>query len=307
VARAVPVFARARDERGLCRARQLEARSDWIEAKGAAAAAAWEEAAAHARRAGDEHERAALLSWVASSLFFGPVPVDDGIRRCEEIRATVASHLASEGEVLRPLGGLHGMAGRFDVARALFATSNAVFDDLGLRLNSVISHPEAVAEMLAGEFAVAEQRLRSGYDALAAMGEKTLRSTTAAILARAIHAQGRSEEAERFTELSEELADARDLLTQMIWRGVRARILAERGRGVEAELLAFQAVALAERTDFVTFHADALSDLAHVLQAAGRAGPASAAAAEAVRLYERKGNVVAATEARSRLDDLARV
>jgi DNA-binding SARP family transcriptional activator len=305
VTRVIPVFERAGDQHGLCRARSLEASSSWAQARTAAAAAAWEQASEHARLAGEEHERAVILCWVASSTWFGPVPVDAGIRRCDEIREDVKGHLASEAETLRPLAGLHGFAGRFDVARSLFAASNAAFDELGLRLNSVLSHPEAVVEILAGNFGVAELRLRSGYETLEAMGEKALRSTTAALLARAIYAQGRSAEAEQFTELSEELAEPSDLLTQIIWRGVRARLIAERGGFDDAESLAREAVTLAERTDLVNFHADALIDLAEVLTAVGRATEASVAVGEALRLYELKGNTVAAGDARARLDALA--
>ena len=44
-------------------------------ARAAAAAEAWERAAQHASRAGDEHERAEILTWIASALWFGPTPV----------------------------------------------------------------------------------------------------------------------------------------------------------------------------------------------------------------------------------------
>jgi tetratricopeptide (TPR) repeat protein len=88
------------------------------------------------------------------------------------------------------------------------------------------------------------------------------------------------------------------------WRvkrtGVPARLLARRGRLEEAERLARDGVTIAADSEFVVLHADVLLDLAEVLELAGRPDEASAAAAEAVRIYERKGNVAAAGRARDR-------
>jgi tetratricopeptide (TPR) repeat protein len=237
------------------------------------------------------------------------MPVEPGIARCEEIREAVEGQLV-EAEVLRYLGGLHGFAGRFDVAGSLFAASDAIYADRGIGLfglGAVISFPRSFVEMLAGDFAAAERLLRSGHDTLEALGENSLRSTAAAALARAILAQGRYGEANRFTELSERIAEPNDLLTQIVWRGVRARIVTMLGRIELAESLAREAVALAAATDFVNFHADALMDLAEVLETGGRAAEAIVARQEALALYERKGNLVAAAQTRALLDRLALV
>jgi tetratricopeptide (TPR) repeat protein len=307
VKQVLPVFERALDQHGLCRAWQLQATSDWTRGLVSVAAEAWERAAEHARLAGEEHQRADILCWLASSAWLGAMPVDAGVRRCEEIRVEVAGHPASEAEVLRPLGGLHGFAGRFDLARSLFSKSNAAFDELGIELYQVVSHPEAIVEMLAGEFAVAELWLRRAYDVLEAKGENYFRSTTAALLGRAILAQGRDEEAEEFSNVSAELAEPHDLFTQIVWRGVRARILAARSHFDDAERLSREAVALAERTELVNDRADALTDLASVLEASGRSAEAATAVRDALELYEQKGNVVSADAARERLDLLAAV
>ena len=307
VEQVVPVFERHGDDHGLCRAWRLQAWLTWNEARAAAAAEAWEHAAAHARRAGDEDERSEILNWVASSIFFGPVPVAEGILLCEAIMNEVSGNLASEAWTLRSLAGLHAMGGRFELARALLTRSNAVFEELGQTLNSSVSHLEAIAEMLAGNPAAAERSLRSCYRALEEMGDKAFLSTTTAYLAQAILVQGRDEEAERFTELSEELAATDDLITQVIWRGARARIVAKRGYAEDAERLAREAVRLAELTDFVNTRADAWIDLAQVLQEAGRLDEAGAAVSEGLRLYTEKGNTVAVTRTRSWLDALARV
>jgi class 3 adenylate cyclase/predicted ATPase len=307
VERVIPVFERHDDQHGLCRARRLQGTLHWVEARAAAAAESWQQAAAHARQAGDENERSEILCWVGSSLLFGPVPVSEGIRRCELMRAELAGNLASEAEMVRSIAGLHAMEGRFDLARSLLATSDHIFEELGRTLNSAISHAVGIVELLAGDPAAAETSLRGGYEALEEMGERAYLSTTAAYLAQAIFVQGRHEEAEQLTELSEQLSASCDLATQVMWRGVRARILGDRGETGPAERLAQEAVALAGRSDFLNHQADALMDLAQVLQAGRRVDESAQATAQALALYEEKGNVAGAARARGSLATLAQV
>ena len=307
VERVIPVFERHDDHHGLCRARRLQGTLHWIEARAAAAAEAWQQAAGHARQAGNENERNEILCWVGSSMLFGPAPVSEGIRRCERMRAEFAGNLAPEAEMLRSLAGLHAMEGRFDLARSLLANSDHIFEELGQTLNSAISHAVAIVELLAGDPAAAERSLRSGYEALEEMGERAYLSTTAAYLAQAIFAQGRHEEAEQLTELSGQLSASCDLATQVMLRGLRARILVGRGETGSAERLAQEAVALAERSDFLNHRADTLMDLAQVLQEGHRVDESAQATAQALALYEEKGNVAGAAKARGSLATLAQV
>jgi predicted ATPase len=301
VARVMPIFERHDDQHGLCSARRLEAWLHWNEARAGAAAEAWERAAAHASSAADESARAEILTWIASSLWFGPTPVVEAIQRCEEIRSEVSGHLDAEALTLRHLAGLHAMHGDFDLARSMLATSNGVFEELGLNLNAATSHNEALIEMLAGDSAAAEASLRSGFDALTEMGEQAFLSTTAAFLARAVFAQERVDEAEELAQLSARLAATGDLLTQVLWRGVQARVLATRGQLEDAEALAREAVSLAEQTDFVVYRGDALVDLAHILRDSGPVNEAAAAVAAGLQLHEQKGNLVTAAKIRSDL------
>jgi predicted ATPase/class 3 adenylate cyclase/DNA-binding winged helix-turn-helix (wHTH) protein len=305
----VPIFERHHDEQGLCNALRLRAWLHWIEAQADSAAGAWEQAATHAHCAGAEHERIEMLGWVATSLFLGPTPVREGIPRCEAIRSEASGNLAAVAQVLQSLAGFRAMEGRFDRARELLATSKAALDELGLSLSSaaLLGHDMAWVELLAGDPVAAEQSLRTEYTTLEEMGDRSLLSTTAAYLAQALLAQARDQEAERFAELSDELAAVDDQLTQILWRGVRARTLAGRGRLDEAEQLAREAVARAHRTDFINHKGDALVDFAVVLSRAGHLEHARAAFAEALRLYQQKGNTVRAGKAQAELAELARI
>ena len=86
-------------------------------------------------------------------------------------------------------------------------------------------------------------------------------------------------------------------MTQVIWRGVQAKVLAHQGRGEEAESLAREAVTLAEPTDLLLHRGDAMLDLAEVLRTCERIDESDHAAFTALKLYELKGNVAAAARA----------
>jgi tetratricopeptide (TPR) repeat protein len=90
----------------------------------------------------------------------------------------------------------------------------------------------------------------------------------------------------------------------MLWRQVRARVLARRGGHTEAEELAREAVALAEETDMLNYRANALADLGEIYVAAGRAGEGRAHLERALALYEQKGNLVSVDRAGRRLEEL---
>jgi hypothetical protein len=126
------------------------------------------------------------------------------------------------------------------------------------------------------------------------MGEQTYLSTTAAFLARAVLAQGRHDEAERLTQVSEDIASDDDLFTQAMWRGTRAKLLARRG-DADAERLARESVELWLETDCLNMQADALVDLAETLRLLQRPDESMDVLTEAVRLYESKGNLASAT------------
>ena len=190
------------------------------------------------------------------------------------------------------------MRGEPDRARRLIREGNAILDDLG-SMHSAVSHHEAMVELLAGDPAGAEARLRRGYDALREMGERGLLATTAAMLAQAVLAQGRDEEAGELAAVAATAAPREDLATQAIWRGARARVLARAGSDEAAAALAREAVAAHRADRLVTHHADALLDLAEVERLGGRPEDGEAAARRALALYEAKGNAVSAGRARS--------
>jgi class 3 adenylate cyclase/tetratricopeptide (TPR) repeat protein len=299
---ALGVFERHGDELGQCRAWCLRALNDWLRGQVAKADEAWRRGADYARRAGDERELFEILAWRASAAPIGPTPVPEAISRCAEIREEVQSSPLAVAQTLPPFAAVYAMDGDFEAARSLVREANAILGELGRMYTVGLAHPEASVEMLAGQPAVAEERLRWAYDRLDEMGEKALLATTAAMLAEALYAQGRIDEAESFCQASRAAAVAEDLTAQAEWRGVEAKILARKGRHEEAEALAREAVELAGQTDLLRHRGDALLDLGEVLRLGGQAVAAAAAVRAALELYEQKGDRVSAKRARSRLE-----
>jgi len=289
------------DDLGLARAWRLMGDLYWNHARYGAADDALARAIEHARRAGAVREEADALGRYAGSGTYGPAPVEEVERRCDELMASTTGS-GYEAPALRALAWVRAMQGRFEEARDLVRRVRAIFDDLGLRLRSTfVSETAGAIEMLAGDAAAAEREWRSGFDAAVEMGEQGFQSTVAALLAHALVEQGRLEEAEEMVSLSERAGAEDDVSTQVLGRSARARILAARGSAEEAESLARDAVERSEATDDLNMRADTLVDLGEVLRTAGDRAGAEAALASALELYETKGNASAAEAARRRL------
>ena len=300
--RSIPVFEAAGDDAGLAQAYRLLAWARGTACRYGDAAAAAERAVEHARLAGDERQRTHAASQYAVAAVEGPKPVIEAIERCEEIIQQVTEDRRSYGTVLGHLGCLEAMRGDFDRARELCATGRLMLQDTGLNVVAASrSQDSCTVEMLAGDPAAAERDLRRDFDALTDMGEAYLLSTIAGELARAVYAQGRVGEAEELSRIAEQFSAADDVTSQALWRSVRAKALALRGDSDSALELAREAVALLRATDALVRQADALVDEAEVLGLLGRGAAARERLHEAIQLFERKGNVVAAGKARSAL------
>src|SRR5207245_2413054 len=123
--------------------------------------------------------------------------------------------------------------------------------DLGLRVTAASTAETAgIIELLAGDPAAAERELRTGYERLEEMGDTTVTPVLAALLAQALCAQERDEEALAFTELSEAAAADDDLSAHVQWRAARAKALARLGNVGAAEAFAREAGGLAGGSEF---------------------------------------------------------
>jgi len=269
------------------------------------AAAAVQQAVEHARLAGDRRQEARSASAYTLAALNGPTPVPEAIARCERLLAQGLATRQAEGRVLAVLAHLRAMQGEFEEARDLYTRSRTLLEELGIAVSAAFTSIESsMVEMLAGDPAAAERELRQDYEMLEKLGERYLLPPLAGLLARAVAAQGRHEEATEIASSAREFAAEDDLEAQAIWRGVQARILAAAGHVDEAEALAREAVDLLSQTDALVKQADALMELAEVLVTRGQVRAARAVVEESRLLYERKESVVAHQRAQALLAEL---
>ncbi|HZE28730.1 MAG TPA: NB-ARC domain-containing protein [Gaiellaceae bacterium] len=255
---------------------------------------AWRRALSHARRGEHPAEKAESISWLMVSAVFGPLPVEEGIARCEEFLAlegadpTIRATCSVEGAVLE------AMRGDIALARELLAEGRRTIEQAGLTVWAALNAQEAyLVESLAGRPEAAIPTLREGFATLDQAGERGYLSTIAGFLSHALIAQGNDAEAESFSRECEQAAAAEDVLSQVLWRTARAKLRARNGLLEEAEVLTREAVLLSEPTDLLGTRAAALADLADVLELGGSGDEALAALRDSAQLYEAKGNLTA--------------
>ena len=296
---AIEVFAALGDDLGLSRAWRLVDQAEYRARRAGPSVNAAERALVYARRAGDRFEEREIVQFLLTSLILGPEPAEDAIRRCERALATASSDPVLEINALGALAYFLAIQGRFDEAHELLMRGRTLMGPLGAGF-WVPPVYFALAARWREDPIAAEQGLRPGHRALTQVGEKSNFSSLAAVLAQAVYAQDRYDEAETLAEEARLAAQPIDVECETIWRTVKAKVLARRGAPEPAENLAREAVAYIEQSDFIPVHAQALMDLEEVLRLTGRPAAGLSMLDRAVRLWEQKGHVVAAANARER-------
>jgi class 3 adenylate cyclase/tetratricopeptide (TPR) repeat protein len=292
VAAAAETLTKLGDATGEAKAHFVHAQALARLGKGGACEAALDRALAAARRAGDRRRANAVLAGAPLAALWGPSPVTRASGRCLDVvrvlRITQGAP-AVEAVAVSCQGVLEALRGRTDAARRMIASSRKMVEELG------ITHRLLEADVFAGQIdllegdpAAAERSLRGAYEGLRDLGLGIDAAQAAALLARALLAQGRAAEAETLSHESEALAGD-DLKAAIAWRGVRAEALARRGEHARAVELAEAAVAIASATDALLDHADARLALAAALRAAGRSTDADAEDRRATGLWMAKG------------------
>src|SRR5262249_44698206 len=143
---------------------------------------------------------------------------------------------------------------------------------------------------LAGDYEDASNRLRIVSDWLEQTEQHAYLGFYISGLARSICLLDRFDEAEQLAERARVLEEEQgpSIAPDGVWRQVLARAHAHRGKPVEADRLAGEAVAVHEQTDGLSDQCLALWDLAEVLAAAGRHAEAAVALEQALERCQRK-------------------
>jgi class 3 adenylate cyclase/tetratricopeptide (TPR) repeat protein len=264
-----------------------------------------EQALVHAGRAGDRRLEQSARMGMAVAATVGPTPADAAISQLEQLLSEATSRSFAEASLLVWLGGLRSQRGEIDEGRRLAAQGQARHRELGHERWAAGNTMEtAQLELRAGDAAAAEAQLRPAHEHLKAIGEKGTRCGVAALLAEALYQQKRLDEAEEFTRVSEDAAASDDVLAQVWWRGVRAKVLARRGDKSSAVRLARQAAELSEPADHLVMKGQAYEALGETLRLVGEAEEARTAYEQALAFFEQKGDVADAGRVAEQLETL---
>jgi class 3 adenylate cyclase/tetratricopeptide (TPR) repeat protein len=252
---------------------------------------------------GDKNAHARNADVLATALLFGPTPAPTASRRCRRLLEHARENVELEAHVSSSLAGLEAMQDRFDQARILYARSRQIYLDLGLRMPLIgLTQVSGLVELLAGEPEAAERELRDGYEQLLAIGGTGYLAPQAPLLALALLAQERGEEAALLVA-GDKLTE--DIPAQILTWICRSRIDLQRGEPAKALETAKVAVALAEQTDGLNITAEALTALALACVPLDLSDRARSAVDRSLVLYRRKGNLVAERQAEALLAEVA--
>jgi predicted ATPase/DNA-binding SARP family transcriptional activator len=228
---------------------------------------------------------------------YGATPVELAKRRCRELLAQDPPPRVA-ANCYRSLALLEAMIGAFEDARTLYTRATAILDELGLAVvSAATSSMLGTVELLADQPAQAERALRSGLQRLGDFGPTMHWQEVASLLARTLYIRGNYREAWRVTT-SATVRGSHDIAAAVYLHATRAKLLARRGEDRRAQRTANRALKLCEPTDLLDLRADAYMDFAEVATLRGMLADADRAIERAVKLYERKGNVVSAGKAR---------
>ena len=155
----------------------------------------------------------------------------------------------------------------------------------------------AYIELFAADPAAAERDLRFARPLFAEIHDHWFQTLVEVDLLRPMYEQGRYDEAAGLIrDLGERKASFPEFRIKL--SGIRALLLARTGESERAEVLAREAVALATECESLLWQAQALLDLAVVLNGVGQSAEALLRAKEAIELCERKGSIASAAAAR---------
>ena len=294
--RAVEVFRKHGDDRGLARAWALVGAARWWAGRSGDAEEALERARQHAGAAGDARIEADSLLTLSAVLTQGPRPAEEAASRAEEIVEEYAGNRTVQAYMFHTLGHVRAWQGRFEEARRMAARYREILRENGQEANwADSSECAADVELLAGNVDEAVRLVAEGQRRYEEMGISD--PTILPFLAYALYVAGRWEEAE---DPAVRAIAGGHPLWKMMAQTVLARVRAHQGRGEEAERLAGEAIESAGGTDYLGFQGRAAMAMAEVLELLGRKEEAVPFRQEAIRAFERKGATVWADLARSR-------
>jgi class 3 adenylate cyclase/tetratricopeptide (TPR) repeat protein len=295
---AIGYFTERADDAGLAEALMLAASREHAAGRNRSLALALERVIEHAERAGSVAVVHDARMWQYAPAAFGPFTVAEGLAFFDAN--------PSPNPLIRSLRAqLESMRGELALAREEINRARDEARELGqLTFLGALEMGATEVELTAGSAEAALEAGRVGIGHLEAAGEQGWLSTLFGYVAEALYRLGRDEEAWQLTTRAEEAGAEDDVMTLMLVRQVRSKLLARSGELEEAERLAREAVAMSPGPEDPVHHADALVDLAHVLAAAGKRDEALEVLSEAHTFFAGKGHTVGVARVEEMRSDL---
>ena len=295
VAEALPVFEAAGDDLALHVAYKAKLEAVWMKALMDQSLEAGIRSVEHARRAGSAIRESRLLPMLAAAQFHGTTPLPQLVEWLDEQEAAGRHHPGFRAQRAIALAQL----GRFEEARRLVTDARTEMAERGQTHQVIVMSLASDVEALAGDLEASIATADETIDLLERAGERGWQSTFVAARGHTHYRLGDLDRAESDGRRALDLGSTDDAATQMLARGLLAKVAARRGDAVAAEQLAREGTVISEQTEQLTCSADAYADLAEVLRLIGKEDEAQAANDEALERYERKGHVVGARRARA--------
>ena len=245
------------------------------------------------------HAVSGLLITVA----FGPTPVQETIRLCDErLVEPPSKHI--EGMALAVRGAAKVGEGRIDEGHEEIAVGRELLRDLGDRITwagtvQIQAEVDLLLDLAEGVVGLLDEAAAT----LAASAETGYLASVTGARGQAALELGREDEALRFADEAVGLAKADDFEPHAVAHLIRAQVLARRGdaAGADAELAA--GVALIDVTDHASLRLQLAIAQAEVARAIGRDAEQRQALEHALALAEAKGHTAVARRLVSKLED----
>jgi class 3 adenylate cyclase len=305
--RSIPVFERDENDSGAARACEVAAMVHYYFGRLSDAATASERGFLHAERAQDVQQEGShrLVRTVAGQWGLTPLARVEDMLEDDLAWARETGSLGVEAKTTMRRALVRFQRGDAEGGETLLARGLTSCSELGLSVWAA-SFVGCWVWGLTDDPILAERRLQASYETLEAAGRLNVLSTVATIFAECRYRQQRYDDAEDLLAVAADAGADDDFVTQVRLRAGKAKLFAQRGAARDAEVLARDALALAEETEFVDLRGDSLLALGDVLALDGRTSDAEAAHRAALELMEAKGNVMSADRARQRLAEPAR-
>jgi tetratricopeptide (TPR) repeat protein len=302
---AIAVFERLGDDVALARALEVVGNLHLYYGRLSKVAAASERGYRHAERAGQVKEQGMLRLVREVADQWGPMPFDQIDERLEDDLAWArrTGSVLVEAEATLRLGVVRAIRGDRARGNELAARGKSFCEELGTR---IWAHEELACWTwaLTDDPELAEAWLRETYGVVAEAGKRGMLATIASFLAECLYRQSRYGEADEMLTEAAELGADDDVYTRARVHAGNAKLSARRGDLARAESVAREGVAVAGGAEFFDLRGDTLLALAEVLRLAGQKGEAAGAVRQALALWQAKGAVVYANQARALVAEL---